>query len=50
MLVFASAIAGWSLGILTDAWRAPIRFVVLGGLVAMQLHTAFTSGAFAMSV
>jgi hypothetical protein len=33
---------------LTDAWRAPIRLALLGGLVAMQLHTALTSGAFAM--
>lgn len=48
MLVFASAIAGWSLHLVSDAWRAPIRLVLLGGLVALQLHTALASGAFAM--
>ena len=48
MLIFASAVAGWLLRFFPDSWRAPIRLVLLGGLVAMQLHTAVTYGAFAM--
>jgi hypothetical protein len=48
MLVFACAVAGWLLRLFPDAWRGPSRLVLLGGLVAMQLHTAVTSGAFAM--
>jgi 4-amino-4-deoxy-L-arabinose transferase-like glycosyltransferase len=45
MLLYASAVALWPLRRLPAAWHAPVALLLIGGLVAMLVHTAKTHGA-----